>query len=150
MEKFIEADSDIHNISRGLLMQGNEVVLCHTGEADWYFLPGGHIEEGESAKAALKRELQEELVEAEFKITSFVGACENVFSLDDGIQHEVNIVFEVNFGEGIEVSATEGHIEFVTVPKEKLSDYNVLPSSLHEGVLEWIKNQKCFFKEIKG
>jgi len=46
MKEFIGPDSHIHNIARGLLVSGDNVIFCHTLDYDeWYFLPGGHIED---------------------------------------------------------------------------------------------------------
>ncbi len=55
-----------HNIVAAVLVRDGEVLLCHRSpDRDWYpnvwDLPGGHIEEGETPRDALIRELQEEL-----------------------------------------------------------------------------------------
>jgi 8-oxo-dGTP diphosphatase len=54
-----------HEVVAGVLARGDRVLLCHRGPGAWYpdawDLPGGHIDGGESASAALRRELQEEL-----------------------------------------------------------------------------------------
>jgi ADP-ribose pyrophosphatase YjhB (NUDIX family) len=148
MTKFIGSDSHIHNIARGLLVQGDNIILCYTLDDDeWYFLPGGHIEDGESARKALSREIEEELSQANFEISDFIGVCESIFSLDDGKQHEINIVFTVKLDGSTDIDAAEDHIDFVSVPKDELSDYNVLPESLLEGVLEWGETDDAFFKE---
>src|SRR3989344_6097678 len=97
--KFEQSKSNIHIISRGLIAQGGDIVLCKTKGAGWFFLPGGHIEEGESARSALLRELEEET-------------------------------------------------EFVNIKRGGHKNSNILPSSLKDGVLEWLENKKPFFKEI--
>ena len=52
----------IHVISRAVIIDKNNILLCKTLELEisFYFLPGGHIENGESAENSLLRELQEE------------------------------------------------------------------------------------------
>lgn len=54
-----------HRVVAGLLVRDGKVLLCHRGAGPWYpntwDLPGGHIETGEMAAAALIRELGEEL-----------------------------------------------------------------------------------------
>ncbi len=57
--KFQEPKSHIHLIARGLLLRGDSIILCRVKGAELFFLPGGHIEDGESAKVALLRELCE-------------------------------------------------------------------------------------------
>jgi len=56
----------VHRVVAGLLVDGDKALLCHRcADRAWYpdvwDLPGGHIEDGETASAALVRELHEEL-----------------------------------------------------------------------------------------
>ncbi len=53
----------MHIRSRAILFnKDNEVLLVrHKGVADWWCLPGGHIDEGEQAVESMHRELREEL-----------------------------------------------------------------------------------------
>ena len=141
--------SHIHLIARGLLLHGDNVILCRVKDAGWFFLPGGHIEDGESVKVALLRELREEIGEGDCNIISFVGAYENIFPLEEDVfQHEMNIIFMVNVPEGIEPKTKEGHIEFISVAKDDLKNYKILPDSLKDGIIEWLYSNKPFFKEI--
>jgi 8-oxo-dGTP diphosphatase len=57
---------EVHDVVGGLLVRDGRVLLCHRApDRDWYpdvwDVPGGHVEDGESAAAALERELREEL-----------------------------------------------------------------------------------------
>ena len=141
--------SHIHSIVRGFLVRGEEIILCRVRNAEWFFLPGGHIENGESARAALLRELCEEIGVSDYKITSFVGVCENIFPLEEGVaQHEINIVFKVDVPREIQVNTKEDHIEFVSAAVNDLKDYKILPTTLKDGLLEWLRDEKPFLKEI--
>lgn len=56
----------VEHVVGGLLRRGDEVLLCHRrADRPWYpdvwDQPGGHVEAGERAEAALVRELAEEL-----------------------------------------------------------------------------------------
>lgn len=147
--KFQGPKSHIHSIARGLLVRGEEIILCRVRDAKWFFLPGGHIEDGESARATLLRELHEEISTNDYKITSFIGVCENVFTLEDGVsQHEINIIFKVDVPREVRVNTKEDHIEFVNVAVSDLKDYKILPAALKDGLLEWLKDGKPFLKEI--
>lgn len=150
MKTYTGPKSHIHLIARGLVIQADNIILCRMKDAKWYFLPGGHIEDGESAKTALLRELNEELGAGNYGIGDFVGACENIFDLDENsMQHEINIVYKVTIPEKMEVGTKEAHIEFISVPKKSLSEYKLLPATLKEGLLRWVKNESAFYEEIK-
>ena len=51
---------EFHYRVRGIIIVDGKVLLAHQIEASNTFLPGGHIESGEGAQAALVRELYEE------------------------------------------------------------------------------------------
>lgn len=149
MTKFQGPNSRIHLIARGFLVHGEEIILCRVKDAKWFFLPGGHIEDGESARVALSRELQEEIGANDYKITSFIGICENIFPLEENIlQHEINIIFKVDVPHELKVDTKEDHIEFVSIAKKNLKDYKILPAPLKDGLIEWLDKEKSFFKEI--
>ncbi|MFC1648906.1 NUDIX hydrolase [Nanoarchaeota archaeon] len=44
-----------------VILDDNRILLLHREKRDWYELPGGKIDEGESPKEAAKREIKEEL-----------------------------------------------------------------------------------------
>jgi len=149
MSIFQEPKSHIHAIARGLLVREEEIILCRVKDAKWFFLPGGHIENGESARTALLRELHEEIGDSDYKINSFIGVCENIFLLEEGVlQHEINIIFKVDVPSELKVNTKEVHIEFVSIAKNNLKDYKILPATLKAALIEWLENEKSFLKEI--
>ena len=130
-------------------MYGEEIILCRVKNVDWFFLPGGHVRDGESTRAALLRELSEEMGNSDYKVASFVGVCENIFPLEENVlQHEVNIIFKVDVPSKLKIDVKEDHIEFVNVNKNDLKDYKILPPALKVGLLGWLKDERPFFKEI--
>lgn len=81
-------------IARGLLIMHGRVLLCRNLGKNYFYLPGGHVEFGEPAAAALEREFLEEtgrVVRA--------GACvlvsEHAFTQGKRPRHELNLVFHV-------------------------------------------------------
>jgi ADP-ribose pyrophosphatase YjhB (NUDIX family) len=82
-------------IVRGVCVKRGTILLCRSRGAANTYLPGGHIEFGESARNALRREIREELG-VESRVGRLLGAVENRF-LQKGRRHcEVNLVFGVS------------------------------------------------------
>jgi 8-oxo-dGTP diphosphatase len=54
-------DQPFHHLVRGIFIKDHKVLLSKARGYNNTFLPGGHIEFGESAKEALVREVEEEL-----------------------------------------------------------------------------------------
>lgn len=106
-------------------------------------MPGGHIEFGESAEAAMKREVEEELGVA-LKNHSFIGAVENVFSDEGGPHHEINLVFRAEL-ENNRVSALEDHLEFAWIDTGELGNKKIYPTSLKEALIKWLADGKMFW-----
>ena len=79
-----------HYIVRGIIRDGDHVLLCKQKDGNYTFLLGGHIDFGEAAKGALAREIKEE-IGAEITVGQFRGAIENAW--DDHC--EISLVFDV-------------------------------------------------------
>ena len=77
---------------RGIIMDGGEMLLVkHAADADYYALPGGHLEWGEDVRECLRREITEELgIRPEIGRLLYV----NNFTGADGIQ-SVEFFFEI-------------------------------------------------------
>ena len=136
---FFPPRSHIHVIVRSLLSQGENYYLCRLKGKEWFFLPGGHVEDGELTKEALLRELQEEIGQHQFQIGKLLGVCENVFSEEAKgkiFQHEINIVFEVSLPDYTQVKSRENHIEYVPVRKNEIGKYAIEPAVLKEQLLK--------------
>ncbi len=88
--------SKIEVIARGLVIHRGHVLLCRNVAKGYHYLPGGHVERGESSRAALERELEEE---AGISVTAgpLLLILENGF--EDAARgkdlHEINLVFHV-------------------------------------------------------
>ena len=130
---------EIEVISRTVILDSSRILLCK-GKGDYYSLPGGHVEFGETAEAALRRELMEELG-AEVKSAKFIGSQENVFDQDGKRNHEFNFVFLVVLKSN-EVRAAEDHLEFVW---QHIETANYLPKELCVAVRKWRGDKEAFW-----
>lgn len=150
MKKYYSPDSSIHLIVRGLMIdRDGNVILCRLKGKNWFFLPGGHVENGESARKALKRELVEEIDDHGQKVTAFIGVCENVFNHhEDILQHEINFIFQVNLADS-NVESREDHIEFIAIRKDDIETTKILPIEIKDGILSWLKTKKPFLNELR-
>lgn len=120
-----------------------KIFLCRPRRKRYWFFPGGHIEFGERAEAALTRELKEELG-VSIKHLEFIGAVENVFRKDREKHHELNLVFSVQV-DMRRVRVREDHIVFGWHIIANIRRESVLPRTLKMNVLEWFKNRNVFW-----
>ena len=89
----------IETIARGVCVRDGKLLLCRAKGGSSTYLPGGHIEFGETGRQALVREVKEELG-VESSTGAFLGVVENSF-LQHGKPHaEINLVYELKWGTG--------------------------------------------------
>ena len=88
----------IETIARGVAVVGGRLLLCRAKGSATSYLPGGHIEFGETGREALVREIREEMgVEA--SAGKFLGVVENTFMQHDRPHAEINLVYELRFAD---------------------------------------------------
>jgi len=128
---------------RAIIIVNGKIVVCKKKNKRYYFFPGGHIEFGESAKKALRREIKEELG-LSIKKSSFIGGSEHSFIEDGKKYHEINLIFytEVNKEK---IESREEHLQFFLFDKKELIKQRVLPQILKNSVLRWLRNKKIFW-----
>lgn len=136
----------IHVLSRAVILDGNHILLCKTLDLaiSFYFLPGGHVEHGESVERSLLRELKEETGET-CRITRFLGCLE--YSFEPGHSsichnHEYNFIFEAtaeNLKHSLPLSQLEPHIALCWIPLEQLSHIDFRAEPLCTLLPQWLK-----------
>ena len=110
----------IETIARGVCVVDGKILLCRAKGGTTTYLPGGHIEFGETGRQALVREIKEELG-LESSTGAFLGVVENSF-LQHGKPHaEINLVYQLALAEG-EAKAREDWIDFEWRPLDDLDD----------------------------
>lgn len=124
----------IEVIARGITINGRgEVLLCRNVDKGYYYLPGGHIEFGETAEEALAREYLEE-TGVRVTVGDFAGASQNEFKVKGKQTHEVNLMFHVKLPRGGRVRSVEDWIAFDWVSVSSLFKADVRPAS----VAKWL------------
>jgi 8-oxo-dGTP pyrophosphatase MutT (NUDIX family) len=121
-------------ISRVILVQRGHVLLCRSLERGYTYLPGGHVEFGESAAAAAAREMAEE-TGLRVRVDACVLVEEHSFTQRGQKKakrrHEVNVLFEARFARARKplapVKSREDHIAFEWVPIARLGPARLRP-----------------------
>lgn len=129
-------------IARAIIIDGEKILLCKSKKRGHYFLPGGHVEFGEEAETALKREFIEE-TGSDIAIDTFVGAFENIFGKEQKY-HEVCLVFTASLQDKEAVSK-EDHIEYAYVDKDELASANFLPNFMKDVILKFWMDKETFW-----
>jgi len=134
--------SGIEIIARALIRTGNSVLLCRNVRKGYRFLPGGHVELGESAAAAVARELHEE-AGLEVRVGDLLLVSEALFEQGGKSRHEINLVFHVELPHQSLLAyptppiSREPKIAFDWVPEPELGTANFLPAS----VRDWVRSR---------
>ena len=115
----------IETIARGVCVKDGKVLLCRAKGGKSTYLPGGHIEFGETGREALVREVKEELGVAS-ETGAFLGAVENAFQQHGKPHAEINLIYELKI-DSADVKSQEDWIEFEWCDLSQLDEANLLP-----------------------
>ncbi len=123
--------NEIEVISRGVYVHKNRLLTCKISRMpSSYYLPGGHVEFGETLAQALQREWQEELA-CSCKVGKFLQFFEGHFTdAQQGPCHEYSFLFLVDSPELPNddfQSPTEPKLSFHWIPIHELSSAQLLP-----------------------
>ena len=117
----------IETIARGVCIRDGKLLLCRAKGARTSYLPGGHIEFGETGREALVREMKEE-TGLDAAPGRFLGVVENSFMQHSRPHAEINLVYEMDIGDA-EVSSAEEWIGFEWCDLPDLDAAGLLPEA---------------------
>lgn len=146
----------IELIARGLWVERGHLLLCRNVKSGYRFLPGGHVEWGETAASALAREFQEE-AGLRVRVGPLRLVAEHAFDRPNRPCHELLLMFHVEHprqraGPGRTgrsaagptpalpaVQSQESKIAFDWVPLADLPRANLLPSTMAPIILDALR-----------
>ena len=119
----------IETIARGVAILNGKLLLCRAKGAKTSYLPGGHIEFGETGREALVREIREEMG-LEATTGRFLGVVENSFMQHGKPHAEINLVYELTFSTPpTNPTSAEDWIEFEWRNLDNLDAAGLLPET---------------------
>ena len=131
---------------RAVIERDGKFLVCkHRDKTkEYYFLPGGHVEFGETGEDAIIRELKEELV-ISVKEVSLIGGMEDIFTKENGEKHhDINLFFNVSFDK-VEDKSKEDEIDFIFLTQEEFLNEKVYPLAMPKVIVQWQKDKKIFW-----
>lgn len=123
----------IETISRGVCIRDGKVLLCRAKGGATSYLPGGHIEFGETGRQALVREMLEE-TGIHATTGRFMGVVENSFMQHGKPHSEINLVYAMELSGVVgtnPVKSEESWIEFEWQDLAMLNEANLLPEAFN-------------------
>lgn len=130
-------NSSIEVIARALILHDKRILLCKDkAKTNWY-VPGGHIEKGETIEQGLVRELREETGK-KLSHLSFIKYEENFFSDAHGEHHEILFMFQGVLEDPMRVESQEDHLTFQWIPFSELESLQLLPKQMKKEIQKFI------------
>jgi ADP-ribose pyrophosphatase YjhB (NUDIX family) len=126
----------IEIILRAIIIHDGKILLCVNPETRTYYLPGGHLEFGETVDECLRREMREE-IDREIGGIEILAPLENFYTRDGERLHEINLIVRTTvLGDGLEsIKALESHVTYAWVPIGRLSEIKLLPESIRKYII---------------
>jgi 8-oxo-dGTP pyrophosphatase MutT (NUDIX family) len=136
---------EIRVLALGLVRDGNRIFVSEGYDAvkqsTFYRALGGGVDFGETSRAALEREFQEE-IQAELKNIRYLGCIENLFTFDGRQGHEMIQLYECDFAdskfyqlESLVFSETETHKHtalWVDISQFKSGELRLVPEQFFD------------------
>ncbi len=136
----------IEFIARGMLIEAGHLLACRNLKHGYLYLPGGHVDFGESAAEACAREFLEETGLA-VRVRDCRLVCEARFEQGGKPRHEITAVFLVEHsdpagrhpptaaGSPAPVPSLEPKIGFDWIARERLAEADLRPRVMRDWLI---------------
>ena len=131
-------------IARGIIIQDDKILLCKNLEQGLYFLPGGHVEEGESQVETFTREMQEEMGKDVSKVQKIIDV-NNSYVYKDKEYNELISIYIVALKDYSNIKSLEDHIDFAWVPLSGLATSAFKPIEMVPEILKCVEENREFW-----
>lgn len=148
----------IRNSAKAIIIKNGCLLTVKNcdSEGDWYLLPGGGQNPGETLKEALRRECIEEIgidvnVGRLRYIREYIGK-NHEFSEHDGDAHQVEFKFECEFDEvppprlGNNPDAYQ--VDIAWLPINEIHEYRIYPKQLGDLLLSEIDDDNTYLGDV--
>jgi 8-oxo-dGTP pyrophosphatase MutT (NUDIX family) len=126
-------------LARGLLRRGNDVLVCRDVRHGHCYLPGGHVDPGESAPDAVAREFEEEC-EWGVAVGPPLLVWESRFVQRGALKHEWTAVFHVERAGGGDLAhapaSRESHLAFEWISATELLAKGFVPEPVGQALAQ--------------
>jgi len=118
----------IELIARGIIIRDQRLLVC-VAIGGYCYLPGGHIEFGESAEVALKRELVEECGQ-KIDVGDLLACHEHTFHATKS-HHELNLTFRCRLlNPRAVIVSREPEVTFAWLDQRELKAADLRPAAM--------------------
>ena len=136
--------SETELIVRAIIVKDGKILLCKNIKGGgYYFLPGGHIENGESPEVALERELVEE-IDRKTNKTKRIAEIKNTYNENNETIVETFYICLTALSDYENIKSKEDHLEFDWVPIDDLEEVDFKPKHVIKEILKNIEANKDF------
>ena len=124
----------------GVAIQDGHILLHTMDDANYWILPGGRVEIGETSAEALAREMREELGQ-DVHVERLLWIVESFLTLDDQRVHGIGLYYRMSFPAGSRLATQRDAFEvmdggvrlsFAWHPLSRLSELTVYPPFLQQ------------------
>ncbi len=138
---------NIEHIVRGIIVRDGKILLCRNIKnlkSGHYFLLGGHIEKGESAEEALRREMVEEIGRS-VKNAKQIAEVKNSFVQEGKERNEIFHIYLATLENYQNIKSLEDHLAFEWISIDRLDVIDFRPKKVIGEILRDIEQNKDFW-----